>query len=1152
MLLINRRVWIATFVLLSLLVMFVSMATTKADQSPSPVQEKVYSSTEPVVLEQGNPIERELTGGEAHSYEIKLTAGQFLYVVVEQKGIDVVAVLCGPNGKQLMEVDSPNGTRGPEPILFITEVTGDYRVEVRSLEKAATAGRYDIKITELRTTIPQDKDRIAAHRAFAEGQLLRTSENAETSLKAIEKYKQALSFFRAIEDHSGEALTLIGIGSIYDSLGEKQKALDFYNEALPIIKAVGDRYEEAATLNNIGAVYDSQGNKQKALDFYNEALPIIRAIGDRRGEAATLNNIGFAYDSLGEKRKALDYYNQALSIIRVVGDRYAEIITLNNIGGVYNSQGEKQKALDYYNEALPIIKITKDRRGEAVTLNNIGLVYDSQGEKQKALDCYIQALTIMKTIGDRHQEAITLNNIGGIYHSLGEKQKALDYCNQALPIIRAVGDRRQEATTLNNLGLVYHSLGERQKALDCCIQALSIIRVVGDRRQEAIMLNDLGLVYHSLGERQKALDHYHQALPIIRIVDDRRQEATTLNNLGLVYHSLGERQKALDHYHQALPIIKAVGDRRGEATVVYNLARVEHDQGNLVEAQNKIEYAIRLIESIRTNIINQKLRSSYFASVQEQYEFYIALLMQLHQQDASAGYEILALEASERARARGLIELLTESRADIHQGVEAQLVEKEKNVQQRLTDKTEILVRLRNRKGKEIEISALEKEVDQLITEFQQIQAEIRQKSPRYAALTQPQPLSLKEIQQQVLDQDTLLLEYALGKENSYLWAVTTTSISSYKLPKRDEIEALAKTVYQLVSSYENALTNAETTYLEAATKLSQIIFGPVAKQLGKKRLLIVSDGVLQYTPFVALPLPTNTSAKNGKRSASTPAWLGFNNEIISEPSASTVAVLRRELAGRLSATKTVAVLADPVFSPDDERVKRLPEKAAYSNTQSTEPVTESIKELNLTRSLLDVDGRGTLARLPFSRDEAKAIRSLVNAGEYKEALDFDADLATATSAELGQYRYVHFASHGLIDSKHPELSGIVLSLVDEQGKTRNGMLQLADIYNLKLSADLVVLSACRTGLGTEIKGEGLVGLTRGFMYAGSARVMASLWDIEDRATAKLIGHFYHGLLKEKLRPAAALQKAQRIMWRSSAYRSPYYWAGMQLSGEWR
>ncbi|MEW6734658.1 MAG: tetratricopeptide repeat protein, partial [Acidobacteriota bacterium] len=739
MLLIYRRVWIVSFVLLSLLVMFISMVT-KADPSSPSVQERAYSSTESIVLEQGNPIERELTGGEIHSYQIKLIAGQFLNVVVEQKGIDIVAVLFSPDGKQLAEIDSPNRAQGPEPVLFITEVTGNHHLEIRSLEKTASAGHYKIKIEELRIAVPQDNSRITDHRAFAEGELLRVRGSAELLQKAIKKYEQALKFFRDIGDRGSEATALNNIGAVYDLLGEKEKALDYYNKALVIRIAIDDKREQAATLNNIGFVYNSLGNKQKGLDYYNKALPLIRAVGDHLGEASTLNNIGIIYYSIGEKERALDYYNKALAIIETVGDHDHEATALNNIGVIYKSIGEKEKALDYYNKALVIRIAINNRRGEASTLNNIGAVYDLLGEKEKALDYYNKALLLRQAVGDRGGEVITLNNIG------------------------------------------------------------------------------------------------------------------------IVYYSLRENQKALDYYNKALLLTKVIGDHFGEAKVLYNIARVERDQDNLVEAQATIENSIKLSESIRTNIINLELRSSYVASVQELYEFYIDLLMQLHRQNPSAGYNAKALEVSERARARSLLELLIESRADIRQGVDLHLVEKERSLQQRLTDKAEILIRLKNRKGKEIEISALEKEIEQLTTEFQQIQTEIRQKSPRYAALTQPQPLSLKEIQEQVLDQDTLLLEYALGKENSYLWSVTTNSISSYKLPKRDEIETVAKSVYQFVSSYENALTNADTTYWQAAIKLSQIIFGPVANQLGKKRLLIVSDGVLQHIPFAGLPLPTNTS----------------------------------------------------------------------------------------------------------------------------------------------------------------------------------------------------------------------------------------------------------------------------------------------------
>jgi CHAT domain-containing protein len=189
---------------------------------------------------------------------------------------------------------------------------------------------------------------------------------------------------------------------------------------------------------------------------------------------------------------------------------------------------------------------------------------------------------------------------------------------------------------------------------------------------------------------------------------------------------------------------------------------------------------------------------------------------------------------------------------------------------------------------------------------------------------------------------------------------------------------------------------------------------------------------------------------------------------------------------------------------------------------------------------------------LPFSRREADAIKSLIPEKEVMLALGFRASVATATSPELSQYRYVHFATHGLLNSEQPELSGILLSSYDEFGKRQNGFLQLHDVYNLKLSADLVVLSACETALGKDIRGEGLVGLTRGFMYAGVPRIVASLWNVDDAATAELMGMFYKAMLTEGKRPADALRTAQVHMWRTNQWSSPYYWAAFTLQGEWK
>jgi CHAT domain-containing protein len=322
------------------------------------------------------------------------------------------------------------------------------------------------------------------------------------------------------------------------------------------------------------------------------------------------------------------------------------------------------------------------------------------------------------------------------------------------------------------------------------------------------------------------------------------------------------------------------------------------------------------------------------------------------------------------------------------------------------------------------------------------------------------------------------------------------------------------------------------------------MLLQPVAEQLGNKRLLVVSDGVLQYIPFAALPMPGTSNHEP----------LLVKHEIVNSPSASSLAVLRKDLNERKTPSKAIApsapakliaVFADPVFTSDDERLQGREEQAPHV------PLDKSnVSDRALARAARETDV--TFNRLPFTRTEAEQILALVPATSRLQAVDFAANRATATSPELSQYRIVHFATHGILNSKQPELSGVVLSLVDEKGKSQNGFLRLHDVFNLNLPAELVVLSACQTGLGEAVKGEGLVGLTRGFMYAGAPRVVVSLWNVDDEATSQLMAKFYEKMLQDGVKPAAALRAAQLEMWQQKQWQAPFYWAAFTLQGEWR
>src|SRR5262245_57901176 len=444
------------------------------------------------------------------------------------------------------------------------------------------------------------------------------------------------------------------------------------------------------------------------------------------------------------------------------------------------------------------------------------------------------------------------------------RQAGAEY-EAALQLFKSLGDRGGEAAAVDKIGQVYNSTSERRKALDTFNQALGLYQSLGERGGESAM-----------GDNQRALEHLNQAQSLRRDLDDPGGLAATLYSIGLVRLSLGERKAALEAFDRALRLWRTVGNRAREAIALEGMARAERDRGNLTEALGRIEVALEIAESLRTKIDENELRASYLGVTQGYYELYIDLLMQSHRIDPSKNHAAAAFQLSERSRARALIETLAESRAKIRNGIEPALLASEGELRKRLESRAESLIRLLGGKHTDERAAAARGEIESLETEYQRLESQIRAASPRYAALTRPQPLSLAEIQRQALDDDALLLEYALGDERSYLWAVTKTSITSHELPPRKEIEQAVHHVRDLLTARNRIarfetmderqarIAQADSEYPMAAAKLSQMLLSPVADRLEKKRLLIVADGALPEVPFSALPLPATGRPTRG------------------------------------------------------------------------------------------------------------------------------------------------------------------------------------------------------------------------------------------------------------------------------------------------
>jgi CHAT domain-containing protein/Tfp pilus assembly protein PilF len=880
--------------------------------------------------------------------------------------------------------------------------------------------------------------------------------------------------------------------------------------------------------------------KRAAIEKYQQARPLFEASGDPYRQALTLLSIGISHFRLSEFRKALDYFNQTVALAAALKERPLEAGSRNWAGGMLDIVGDVDKALDNFQRAYKLAHDFGWRLAEGNALSNIGKIYSDQADWQQALSFYEKSLLVFQsTSGSNQAQAISLNNIGMAYSRSGEQQKALDYLQQALSLHQNGKDKVSTTQTLINIGRVHRLLGEYAKARSYYSQAQTVLKETGNRAQEGDTFDEIGLTYFEEGQPDKAVEHLVKAAEIQQSIGNQRRGAVTLTNLGQVYNRLQQPEKASEQFTKALAVLQEIGDLSNTARAMEGLARAEARGGKLDEARKHLEESLALIETVRTRASNQLMRSAYRASVENAYELYIDVLMQQHAKNPSQGLDAEALQASERGRARNLLAQLGEARVNIRQGVDPALLEKERELTQVLNAKAQREMQLKVNKGSAEELATLRREISGLEDEYLQVQEAIRKSSPQYAALTQPQPLRLKQIQSQ-LDADTLLLEYSLGAERSYLWAVGQDSLKTYVLPGQEALEKIARQVSQTLTarSMTNSLENraarnariaeADREFQSVAGELSRMILAPVAGEFGNKRLVIVADGALQYVPFAALPVSNQP--------------LILRHEMVSLPSASAFAVQRENLANREPAPKTLAVIADPVFSTGDPRLTKEAEAVAQNATRSLEHLPANAAG----------GARLSIPRLPFTRWEADQILAVARAGSNLKALDFRANRAMATSGELSKYRYVHFATHGYLDTTRAGLSAIVLSLFDDQGKPQDGFLRTHDVYNLKLPAELVVLSACETGLGKDVRGEGLEGLTRGFMYAGARRVVVSLWNVNDKATASLMQRLYTGMLRSNKTPAAALRAAQIEMMRTSQWQSPYYWAPFVMQGEWK
>jgi len=860
----------------------------------------------------------------------------------------------------------------------------------------------------------------------------------------------------------------------------------------------------------------------RAVDPYRQALRLWQRTGERRLEIVTRWKLGELLLRVGDTEGAREHLGVARGLLAQEEAPDLEPVVHIYWARTLDRVGEPTAALQSYEEALSAAQEVGNSRAGNIALNDLALIAKDRGQTWKALSLFEEAAEGFRALGDTASEATALRNLGELYTWVGRLPDARDAFDRARGLRGALETSSEEAYALLLQGWLEFRAGDLEKAQELLEGASAIYQRLGDRSGEVGALDRLGTVHLEEGEMDEAIELYRRALEIARDLRNRRDEGNTLNNLSEAYRAKGEPRRALDLAQQALHLLAEAEDRSAEAHAHVLAGRALLELNQPSKAAAEYGQALEMVEEMREASESPDLRSELFAQVHGYYEEYVDLLME-------QGREAEALVMAERSRARTLLDLVAmrPSGDAVGSGQDrVELIARRGSVRRALRGKEAERQRFLETGATAREVEKIERETRRLLQRLERLEVEVGGLTERPV----PTPLGLPEIRE-LLDPGTSLLVYFLGESRSYVWLLDRERLVAETVASRREVvQAVDRLRDVLPKSHQLGYSEQARTTAEAA---GQLLLGPIADALDARRLAVVPDGALFHVPFAALSLGGEPLVRR--------------HEIVVLASASVLASIRRKTAERTPAPDLLAMIADPVFESSDPRLQEL----RRNEEGSREPVSRSGSPADLERAVGSV-GLGKLKRLRHSRREARAILSLASSATTWSAMDFEASRVRVLEEPLENYRILHFATHALLHDQHPELSGVVLSLRDERGQPVDGFLRSFEIADLDLRADLVVLSACRTALGRELRGEGIVGMPQSFVDAGVARVMVTLWGIDDEGTAELMTELYRGLLLRNLPPGAALREAQLTLLESEQWSAPYYWAPFVLQGDWR
>ncbi|HSR52226.1 MAG TPA: CHAT domain-containing protein [Acidobacteriota bacterium] len=892
---------------------------------------------------------------------------------------------------------------------------------------------------------------------------------------------------------------------------------------------------QVATLNLLAKALLLAGQTSSSLEESERALVLARRARSPQAIGGAWYRVGEANYYLGRHLEAVEAYQESVAIWEGLGRTDELVRALIDLGYA-------QLDLSLIDAAFGSLDRAQEAAGQnALSKGRVRVarahLHSRLGEKEAAARMYQAAIPSLRQEGDQVEVGRALSGLGFVYLSMGQPEVALSYYKDAAEAFAGAGSKVGRAGQWVKMGECHMMQDRTELAVQCYKRAYQVYRLAEDRRMESYTLRLLGEAYLELHDIGSALQFLRDAQEANRSpsdasrIVDPRDEAYILNALGQALRTQGDLPQALVHYQEALELSRRARDPLGEVVSLSNIAQSRLDLGKPELALDPIQNAIQLSESVRLRVMGFMLKSSFLDSVYRTRELEVETLMQMHAREPAKGFDHQALAASDRSRSQNFLEQLQVRATFSNSEVDSAQQSLEENL---LRDLKGMISRLQRIPSDLPEVAGLNERIERALTKLDRVDAAANAPA-QWHFRRDHQELDLSSIQQSLRGRDMMVLEYALGARESYLWTVTPQEVRSFILPPADEI---SEAVSRLLDHLARHRVDEEAGYRATANRLSRMLLSPVSHLIEDKSLLIVPDGVLHYLPFQALPIPAaleaGGSAPGGK---GLPELLVHRHRIAMVSSLSTLAVLQKRV-GRVTRPRSAAVYADPVFGLDDRRV----------GGQSDSPDSGTDESLGGRRAESGRPRAGA-APLPASRREAEQIATLLGPSNVHLALGLDANLEDVLNQDLGSFRYLHFATHAVLDEVHPDLSGLILSLVDAQGNAQDGYLRLHAISRMKIGADVVVLSACESALGREVKGLGVVSLVNGFFRAGAGRVVATLWKVDDAASQFLMGHFYSGMVNQGLPPSESLRQAQRKMLEHDRFRSPFYWAAFVLHG---